>query len=128
MPLFGGRARVSQPDREPDRARRAAEAEASGLQCLKAGNLASAEIELRRCVELLPSYALGHGYLGLALYRLGRLDEAEAELRAALALTADDEVLCRTHGMILEAMGRSHEAGVAYQASIASNPQSARAH
>jgi Flp pilus assembly protein TadD len=126
--LFGRRNKLVQASGDGDRARRASEAEASGLKCLKDGNLASAEVELRRCVDLNPTYALGHGYLGLTLYRLGRLPEAEAELQTALVLSPTDEVLCRTHGMILEALGRLDEAAVAYINAVSSNPNSARAH
>ena len=80
MQLFGSRRQKAGQSVDAGRLRRAAEAEASGMTCLKEGNLVRAEAEFRRCVDLNPGGALGHGYLGLTLYRLGRLTEAASEL------------------------------------------------
>lgn len=128
MPIFGNRAsRGKEPD-EAEQRRRAGEAERSGLVCLKDGNVQRALVEFQRCVDLDPGYALGHSYLGLALYRIGRLADAEAALRRATTLAPEDEVIRRTFGMILEALGDLDGATEHYRVAAQVNPSSARAH
>jgi len=51
--------------------------------CFAPSDFSLGDRELRRAIELSPSLALGHFYLGISLVRQGRLDEAlEESLRA----------------------------------------------
>ena len=54
--------------------------------------------ELRRAIELSPSLALAHLYLGISLERQGRLDESLAENLKARELDPLSSVIARTSG------------------------------
>ena len=57
-----------------------------GLLYLQRGQLAEAEEQFERLVELAPDEPLGHANLGLTHLRAGRFDEAEDRLRRARRL------------------------------------------
>lgn len=74
----------------------------------QAGDAAKAEMALKRAVELAPSYAYPHWYLGNLLVRNGRYDEAFAELR--LASEADIELRPQLFSLIWEIYKEDPEA------------------
>ena len=51
--------------------------------------------ELRRAIELSPSLALAHGYLGFSLVRQGRLDESLEEMLKARELDPLSPIIAR---------------------------------
>ena len=57
-----------------------------GLEQLQRGQLADAEVEFKKVVELAPRDPLGHANLGLTYIRAGRLADAEAPLKRARKL------------------------------------------
>jgi tetratricopeptide (TPR) repeat protein len=73
---------------------------ALGTASEQAGHHARAEEALRRAVELAPSYAYPHWYLGNLLLRSGRYDEAFGELRRASE--ADPELQPQQFNLIWE--------------------------
>ncbi len=66
----------------------------------RAGETSKAEHALKRAVELAPSYAYPHWFLGNLYLRNARYDEAFAELRRASE--ADSELLPQLFGLIWE--------------------------
>jgi TolB-like protein/tetratricopeptide (TPR) repeat protein len=62
-------------------------------------NFAVGDRELRRGIELNPSLALAHGYLGVSLTRQGRLDEALAEYLKARELDPLSSIVARQVAM-----------------------------
>lgn len=73
---------------------------ALGTASEQAGDPVKAEQALKRAVELAPSYARPHWYLGNLLLRSGRYDEAFAELR--VASEADPELKPQQFNLIWE--------------------------
>jgi TolB-like protein/DNA-binding winged helix-turn-helix (wHTH) protein len=59
-------------------------------------NFSLGDRELRHAIELSPSWALAHWYLGLSLVFQGRLDEAQAELLQARELDPLAPVIARS--------------------------------
>ena len=55
--------------------------------------------ELRRAIELSPSLALAHGYLGFSLVRQGRLDESLEEMLKARELDPLSPIIARQAAM-----------------------------
>ena len=55
--------------------------------------------ELRRAIELSPSLALAHGYLGFSLVRQGRLDESLQEMLKARKLDPLSPIIARQAAM-----------------------------
>jgi serine/threonine-protein kinase len=55
--------------------------------------------ELRRAIELSPSLALAHGYLGFSLVRQGRLDESLEEMLKARKLDPLSPIIARQAAM-----------------------------
>jgi serine/threonine-protein kinase len=62
-------------------------------------NFPLADRELRRAIELSPSLAAAHQYLGLSLARQGRLDESLPELQKARELDPLSSVIARQHAL-----------------------------
>src|SRR6185436_3017296 len=72
----------------------------------------AAEEQLRRTLELDPSFAYARWELGVALQQQGRLEEAVAELRLASSMAADNPV---TQAVLGQALGRAGQSGEARQ-------------
>ena len=80
--------------------------------------------ELRRAIELSPSLALAHGYLGFSLVRQGRLDESLAEMLKARELDPLSPIIARQAAMpyhlkrdyprALELLRQANELGPAF--------------
>ncbi|HYU32256.1 MAG TPA: winged helix-turn-helix domain-containing protein [Thermoanaerobaculia bacterium] len=70
----------------------------------------AAEEQLRRTLELDPSFAYARFELGVALQQQGRLDEAVAELRLASSMAPDSPVMQAALGQVLARAGRTEEA------------------
>jgi TolB-like protein/Tfp pilus assembly protein PilF len=71
---------------------------------------AGAEREYRRAIELNPSYATAHGWLGLHFAYLGRMDEAIAEMRRARELDPLSLIINANLATLLHWGGREQEA------------------
>jgi eukaryotic-like serine/threonine-protein kinase len=80
--------------------------------------------ELRRAIELSPSLALAHGYLGFSLVRQGRLDESLQEMLKARELDPLSPIIARQAAMpyylkrdysrALELLRQANELGPAF--------------
>jgi serine/threonine-protein kinase len=80
--------------------------------------------ELRRAIELSPSLALAHGYLGFSLVRQGRLDESLEEMLKARKLDPLSPIIARQAAMpyylkrnysrALELLRQANELGPAF--------------
>jgi len=80
--------------------------------------------ELRRAIELSPSLALAHGYLGFSLVRQGRLDESLEEMLTARGLDPLSPIIARQAAMpyylkrdysrALELLRQANELGPAF--------------
>ena len=81
---------------------------ALGTASEQAGDRARAEEALKRAVELAPSYAYPHWYLGNLLLRSGRYDEAFVELRRASE--ADAELQAQQFNLVWEVYKAEPEA------------------
>lgn len=96
-----------------------------GAALLGDGDLAGAEAQLRRALEIYPPNATARLFLGTVLLRVGRPADAEPELRAALA---QDPAWTQAHeaqallGEALASMQRHAEAADALRAAIARRP------
>ena len=64
-------------------------------------NFSLGDRELRRAIELSPSFALAHAYLGVSLVRQGRLDESLEEYLKARELDPLSSIIARTSGSSL---------------------------
>jgi TolB-like protein/Flp pilus assembly protein TadD len=58
-------------------------------------NFSLADRELRRAIEISPSFALAHHYLGISLVRQGRLDEGSIEFLKARELDPLSPIIAR---------------------------------
>jgi adenylate cyclase len=86
-------------------------------------NFSLADRELRRAIELSPSLALAHHYLGISLVRQGRLDEGSVEFFKARELDPLSPIIARNvalpyclkrdYGRALELLRRANELGPA---------------
>jgi TolB-like protein/Tfp pilus assembly protein PilF len=88
-------------------------------------NLAAAEVELRRALELAPQNPAATGNLADLISRLGRLDEGVTLQQRAIAL---DPLRAASHynlALNLTALGRYDEAEAAVRKVIARQPQAA---
>lgn len=70
----------------------------------------AAEEQLRRTLELDPSFAYARFELGSALQQQGRLDDAVAELRLASSMAPENPVMQAALGLALARAGRMEEA------------------
>ncbi len=87
-------------------------------------NFSPGDRELRRAIELSPSLALGHHYLGVSLVRQGRLDEGSEELLKARELDPLSSIIARAvglpyylkrdYGRALELLRQANELGPAF--------------
>jgi serine/threonine-protein kinase len=62
-------------------------------------NFQPGDRELRRAIELSPSLAVAHHYLGVSLVRQGRLDEGSGELLKARELDPLSSIIARAVGL-----------------------------
>jgi len=89
---------------------------------------ADAERELRRALELNPSYGLGHIWYANLLMSRKRRDEAEAEVRKAEQLDPLSMVVLTNVGWTMAFSNRLPEAVAAYQRALALGPDYVQAH
>jgi tetratricopeptide (TPR) repeat protein len=87
-----------------------------------------AERALRRALDLDPSYAPAHQYLGLNLAVSGRFDEGLAHLREAAALEASSPVYSALIGMVLSYERRYDEAIAQLTTTLEMDPALPTAH
>ena len=96
-----------------------------GAAAKKKGDLARAEAELRKAVELDPQDALAHRDLGVLLYETNRQDLALPEAEKALALDPQNAGLLFNLGLMYQNAGRSQEAWDTLVKAEAVDPQNA---
>ena len=65
-----------------------------------------AELELKRSIELSPSYATAYQWYALFLTFMGRLDEAQIQIKRARELDPLSRVICLNQAMILLVTGK----------------------
>jgi DNA-binding SARP family transcriptional activator len=99
-----------------------------GNAYLRQGRLDEAMEELRRAVELRPSYARGHNDLGIVYELKGREKDAVAEYREALRWTPDFAEAHHDLAGILAAQGRTDEALEHYERAVQIRPDLAEDH
>jgi tetratricopeptide (TPR) repeat protein len=83
------------------------------VRAIEARDLAGAEAELRRAVELEPAFAKGWSVLAFTLLELERPEEALAAAERALATAAEDVEALRLRYDALAALGRHDDADAA---------------
>jgi len=96
-----------------------------GLAWKKKGDLARAEAELRKAVELDPQDSGSHRDLSVLLYDSGRGPEALAEGEKAVAAAPGNASLLFNLGLMYQNAGRSQEAWDALVKAEAADPQNA---
>ena len=96
-----------------------------GAAAKKKGDVARAEAELRKAVELDPQDALAHRDLGVLLYETNRQDQALPEGEKALALDPQNAGLLFNMGLMYQNAGRGQEAWDALVKAEAADPQNA---
>jgi Flp pilus assembly protein TadD len=95
---------------EPPAPRSAWEHDDLGRSLLRSGQVAAAEAEFRRALDLQPQDFWPNFYQGLCAYRLGRFEDALAAFRACVTL-APDSAECRVNrALAFEHLGRTDEA------------------
>jgi tetratricopeptide (TPR) repeat protein len=99
-----------------------------GNAYLRQGRLDEAMEELRRAVDLRPSYARGHNDLGIAYERVEREEDAVAEYREALRWMPDFAEAHHNLAGILAAQGRTDEAVEHYERALQIQPDLAEGH
>ncbi len=97
-----------------------------GAMLLKVRRLDEAEEQLRRAIELAPSFAKPYEDLGLLLVQQRRSEEAEAILREAVRLDPELEQAHFYLGRALLANGKSAEADAAFERCFELNPEKGR--
>jgi len=96
-----------------------------GAAAKKKGDVARAEAELRKAVELDPQDALAHRDLGVLLYETSRQDLALPEAEKALALDPQNAGLLFNLGLMYQSAGRGQEAWDTLVKAEAVDPQNA---
>lgn len=96
----------------------------SGRTALEAGDADAAEISLRKLVRFVPSGAMVHSLLGIALAQQGRCKEAEERFRLAVALEPRQgwHYYQLGHFLALSPPGRPDEAIDAIEKAIEHDP------
>ena len=99
-----------------------------GQQAFLRGDLADAEIELRRATAEDPSLKDAHAYLAGTLLRRRRFEDAAREAGIALGLDphVNEAPLHTTRGEALLELGRAREAVPALEAALQANPADTR--
>ena len=95
---------------------------------IQEGDMAGAEVMLRKALEIDPNLAKTHFFLGTALKSLGRYDEALTHLRHAAAAYPRDRVVMNQAGRVLFLQGRLREAAAEFQKVLAIDPEDLQAH
>jgi len=108
---------------------RLAEAHASlGLSLIHSWNFRSAEKELRRSIELRPSYAQAYYWLALLLFFQRKYEEADLQDQAAFEIDPASLFTTTEMANVLAEHGRSKEALEQFKRAIHLNPHSAIIH
>jgi tetratricopeptide (TPR) repeat protein len=84
--------------------------------------IAEAEAEYRRAIDLKPDYWGTHNLLGRFLYRQGRLAEAEQAYGRALELVPDNERVLSNLAIVYAVTGRTDDAVATLQRSLRARP------
>lgn len=90
------------------------------------GRLEEAEREIRKALEIEPTWARAHGILALILRLGGHLKDAEKEAKAAIALEPGEEEHFNNYANLLVEMRRFREAEAQYRAAMKVDPENAR--
>jgi adenylate cyclase len=80
----------------------------------------------RRAIDLRPSFATAHQWLGNSLWSGGKLDEGIAALERASTLDPKSSIIANNHGMALIAAGRYDEAKALCESMLKSNADDAQ--
>ena len=91
-------------------------------------NLAGAEREYRRAVELSPSYGSAHHWYGEMLVQLGRFDEALEHYRRALEVDPLSSAIGSDHGISLFYARRYDDAIAELKKALDADPKFSRTH
>jgi tetratricopeptide (TPR) repeat protein len=86
------------------------------------------EAELRRAIELNPSYAIAHQWYSLQLWYQGRLEQSYEEIRAASLLDPHSRIIHANLGWVLASLGRLKEAIEHIERLVESEPAYPLAH
>lgn len=97
-----------------------------GATLLKLGDREGAEENLRRAIDLAPTFAKPHEDLGFLLVESGRPQEAIEVLVSATRLDPRSELAHFSLGRALAMVGRGKEADAAFEASFELNPERKR--
>jgi len=100
---------------------------AQGAKLVAEDNLAAAESQIRRALEISPEDPGANADLGLILFKLGRTSDAISRLERAAQLTSGDPVVLVNLGSALRALRRHDEAEAQYRAALVKDPQNAAA-
>ncbi len=87
-----------------------------------------AEAELRRAIELNPSYALAHQWYSLQLWYRGRFEESYEQIKIASLLDPLSRLIRANEGWVLAALGRLVEATECLRRLVESEPAYPPAH
>lgn len=88
----------------------------------QAGQPGRALEQLRRAVEVVPTYAMGHYNLGITLWERGETDQAVASLRRAVEADSSYAPAHNNLGVMLQSTGRIAEAVGHYRLAIRLDP------
>jgi Flp pilus assembly protein TadD len=99
-----------------------------GRARLQEGNLAGAEAVLRKALEIDPTLAKTHFFLGTALKNDGRYDEALQHLRTAASMYPRDRVVLNTLGRVLFLKREFAPAVAEFKKVLAIDPEDLQAH
>jgi adenylate cyclase len=86
----------------------------------------TAQALYRRAIDLRPSFATAHQWLGNSLWSGGKLDEGIAALEHASALDPKSSIIANNHGMALIAAGRYDEAKALCESMLKANADDAQ--
>jgi tetratricopeptide (TPR) repeat protein len=87
------------------------------------GALLAAEESFRKAIELVPSFAEAHYYLGSVYDSLQRLEDAEKEFKEAIKSDPDHARAYSDLGVLYQELGRKEEALPLFQRSVEAEPQ-----
>lgn len=90
-----------------------------GRYALRTGQIAQADAEFRRALDLRPDDFWSNFYDGLCLYRLDRFADAESAFRACIVLQPDSAICHYNRARAYEALGRGDDARRGYARAIA---------
>jgi Tfp pilus assembly protein PilF len=113
--------------RADSQAERAARLVAEGVAALERGDDATARDHLQKALDLNPSNAEAHTYLGVLADRAGDLRAAEQHLARAARLAPASATARNNYGAILMRLGRTREAAAEFEGALRADARHAGA-